>query len=33
MNIDITGAPFTSRIQYVYTQTQCKEGAGEINVH
>ena len=31
MNIDITGALFTLRIQYEYTQTQCKEGASDAN--
>ena len=30
-NIYIFGAPFTFRIQY--TQTQCKEGAKDVNGH
>ena len=29
--MDITGALFILRIQYKYTQTQCKEGADDIN--
>ena len=31
--IDFTGALFTLRIQYEYTQTQCKEGASDVNIH
>ena len=31
MNIGITGALFTFRIQCEYTQS--KEGAGDVNVH
>ena len=31
-NIDaISGALFTLRIQYEYTQTQCNEGAKDVN--
>ena len=32
MNIDITGALFTLRIQYDSTQTQRKEVASDVNV-
>ena len=31
MKTDITGALFTLRIQYEYTQTQCQEGAKDVN--
>ena len=31
MNIAITGALFTLRVQYEYAQIQCKEGAGDAN--
>ena len=31
INADIPGAPFTLRIQYEYTQTQCEEGARQVN--
>ena len=31
MNIDITGALFILRIQL--TQSQCKEGASDVNIH
>ena len=31
-NADISGALFTLRIQYEYTQTQCKEGARYVNI-
>ena len=33
MNIDITGDLLTMRIQYLYTQTQCEEGASDVNGH
>ena len=33
MNIDITGAFFILWIQYDYPQTQCKEGASDVNVN
>ena len=33
MKIGITGALFTLRIQYEYNQTQCNEGATDVNVH
>ena len=33
MNIDITGALFALRIQYEYTQTDCKEGASDFNIN
>ena len=33
MNIDTTGALLTFRIQYENTQTQCKDGASDFNVH
>ena len=33
MNIDITCALSTLRIQYEYAQTQFKKGASDINVH
>ena len=33
MNIGITSALFTLRTQYEYNQTQCKEGARDVNVY
>ena len=33
INIDITGALFTLRIQYEFIRTQCKEGATDANVY
>ena len=31
-NPDISGAPYTLRIQYSYTQTQCEDGARDARV-
>ena len=31
-NPDISGAPYTLRIQYSYTQTQCEDGARDVRV-
>ena len=33
MNIYTFGALLTLRIQYEYTQTQCEEGASDVNFH
>ena len=31
-NPDISGAPYTFRIKYWYTQTQCENGARDVRV-
>ena len=31
-NPDISGALYTLRIQYLYTQTHCKDGARDVRV-
>ena len=31
-NPDISGALFTLRIQYYYTQTECEDGARDVRV-
>ena len=31
-NSDISGALYTLRIQYLYTQTQCEDGARDVRV-
>ena len=31
-NPDISGAPYTLRIQYSYTQSQCEDGARDVRL-
>ena len=33
MKIEISDALFTLTIQFDFTQSQCKEGASDVNVH